>query len=400
MEIWGNLLFNVRNFFNYNALPSSISSKKRKRPFAIMGNKKKKFKVDANTNDMLVALLPKVRELIIQKFDIVDYHRLSAVCKSWRSIATTTKQSQCFSLWQLPWLVLSSNKFDLLDAHHGFFSLFHEKIFNLEWPKIHGAQFCGSSLGWLMMADGIGDNFILHPFSRLQIQLPSLTTIPSLFHRVEHRQPGPIYIRKVVLSSPPIVTSVTSTASDIEVVDSAAGNCFVVALYGRSVHFEDIIWYNRQLYAVDFDYDLIVFDLGLYPSGTRLNLPYPTGYDRKYRKGGQFIYLVESCGELLMPQQPPPAESQSSLTAGSVETAVSMVGLPIIITCLIVVFGRSLQTQNAMQVLPDDGRLADSFRIKRYSLVTDFSYIFLSFYVLFLIYRVVTVNPKYHASSG
>ncbi|KAK9281424.1 hypothetical protein L1049_004326 [Liquidambar formosana] len=52
-----------------------------------------KFKVDANNNDMLVALVPKVMELIIQKLDIVDYHRLSVVCKSWRSVAIAAKHS-------------------------------------------------------------------------------------------------------------------------------------------------------------------------------------------------------------------------------------------------------------------------------------------------------------------
>ncbi|KAK9282268.1 hypothetical protein L1049_005182 [Liquidambar formosana] len=116
-----NLLFNVTSFFNHNVLPSSISSNKRKCPFAIKGNERKKFKGDANNDDMLVVFLPEVRELIIQKLDIVDYYRFSAVCKSWRSIAISAKQSQCFSLQQLPWLVLSSDKDDPLDAQLDFF---------------------------------------------------------------------------------------------------------------------------------------------------------------------------------------------------------------------------------------------------------------------------------------
>ncbi|KAK9290558.1 hypothetical protein L1049_008728 [Liquidambar formosana] len=56
---------------------------------------RKKLKEDAiNYHDMLVALPPELREIIIQKLDLVDYHRLSAVSKSWRSIAIAAKRSK------------------------------------------------------------------------------------------------------------------------------------------------------------------------------------------------------------------------------------------------------------------------------------------------------------------
>ncbi|KAK9282497.1 hypothetical protein L1049_005416 [Liquidambar formosana] len=111
-EILSYLLSNVIHFIRYNARLFSIPSNKRERRFAIMGNEREQFKVDANRDDMLVALLPEVRELIIQKLDIVDYYRLSAVCKLWRSTAIAAKQSQCFSLRQLQWLLLSFNRDD------------------------------------------------------------------------------------------------------------------------------------------------------------------------------------------------------------------------------------------------------------------------------------------------
>ncbi|KAK9282371.1 hypothetical protein L1049_005288 [Liquidambar formosana] len=110
---------------------------------------------------------------------------------------------------------------------------------------------------------------------------------------MEQWRPGPVYIRRAVLLSPVIVTDITSTASDPEAAWTDLDQRLPIL-------FEDIIWYNGQLYAVDNYYDLILFELGLRPRGTRLNLPCPAGYDRDYRKGDRCIYSVESCGELLM----------------------------------------------------------------------------------------------------
>ncbi|KAK9282438.1 hypothetical protein L1049_005355 [Liquidambar formosana] len=135
-------------------------------------------------------------------------------------------------------------------------------------------------------------------------------------------------IRKAVLLPLPNATGITSTASDTEAVNSVADNFVVVALYGETglcfcrpgdeawielslawteelnqrgpIVFQNVIWYNRQLYAVDKDYNLTIVELGLHPRSTRLNLPCPAGYDRKNGESQQRIYLVESGGELLM----------------------------------------------------------------------------------------------------
>ncbi|KAK9290851.1 hypothetical protein L1049_009029 [Liquidambar formosana] len=316
--VLSNLLSNLTCSLNYDALPVSTLFKKRKQEFAIMDSiERKKLKEDAINLDMLVALPPELREIIIQKLDLVDYHRVSAVSKSWRSIAIAAKESHCFSLRQLPWLLLSSDK----DAHHGFFSLCHGKIFKLKLPEICGARCCGSSLGWLIMADEVGGNFLLHPFSRHRIQLPCQTTLYPFnpYDGFELWRQDPLYIRKAMLLSPSTVTGMASNASCTEVV----ANCVVVVLFASNclgscrpgdltwtdlsehipIAVEDVIYYNGQLYAIDVDYDLVLIELGPCPRGTRLNLLCPAGYDRKYRRGA-FIYLVESCGELLMVLRP------------------------------------------------------------------------------------------------
>ncbi|XP_059626868.1 uncharacterized protein At1g65760-like [Cornus florida] len=286
--------------------------------------KRKKLKVAHNSNDIIVALPPEIAELILQMLDIVDYHRFSAVCKTWRSIAVAAKQKQHFSLQQLPWLMLSSNN-SSEDDDHGFFSPAHGKILKLKLPKVRGCRCCGSSWGWLIMANDIGDNFLLNPLSRLNIQLPSQTTLSrfcSPIHDLERWFQGASYIRKAMLLTPPSISSTASTTS-CNGVDYVASNCIVVAIYevrnlgfcrpgdhawtrfstgNVEFHFQDMILFKDQLYAVTDDYNLVLIELDPHPKGTKVDMPCPESHDRmlKLQADVELIYLVESCGELLM----------------------------------------------------------------------------------------------------
>ncbi|KAA8521045.1 hypothetical protein F0562_011802 [Nyssa sinensis] len=301
---------------------SAMKERNGVRPLSIISNnstsdnERKELNVASNYDDMLVALPTEIRELIIQKLDIADYHCFGAVCKSWRSIAIAAKQNQNFCLQQLPWLLLFSNNFQ--DGHHGFFSLSHGKVFKLKLPEVHGVQCCGSSWGWLIMTNHSGENFLLNPFSRSRIQLPSETKLPNFTH-CTYTQKGlcTVYIGKAMLMSPPAIPLTASNRSDIELANN---DCVIAAIYNYSflvfcrpgdqawtyfensqlsVAYRDIIFYNDHLYVVTDGYDLILIELGRHPKGTKLNMPCPEGYDPLFPKD-VFIYLVESCGELLM----------------------------------------------------------------------------------------------------
>ncbi|KAA8521044.1 hypothetical protein F0562_011803 [Nyssa sinensis] len=194
-------------------------------------NERKEFKMASNYDDMLVALPMEIRELIIQKLDIAGYHRLGAVCKSWRSIAIAAKQNHNFCLQQLPWLMLFFNN-SFQDGHHGFFSLSHGKVFKLKLPEFHGARCCGSSWGWLIMTNQSGENFLLNPFSRSRIQLPSRTKLPNFTHFTYiQKRLCTVFIRKAMLMSPPAIRLTASSRRDIEVANN---NCVVVAIYRHS----------------------------------------------------------------------------------------------------------------------------------------------------------------------
>lgn len=258
-----------------------------------MANKRENLEVD----DMLVALPQDARELIIKKLDFVDYIRISVVSKLWRSIAFAAKQSSDFFLSQLPWLVMSFSKGDVLDFHHEFFSLSHNKIFELKSPEMGGAcaRCCGSSFGWLIMVKELRSIFLVHPFSRVQIPLPSPISA--------------VHIRKAILTSAPINSNSSSQVAD---------NCLVVALYVSSYlcfcrlgdkawtlfkwsnHFEDIRSYNGRLYAIDKYFNFIILDLqGSHPRGTKIDIPCVVGRVSIFESVCN--YLVESLGgDLLM----------------------------------------------------------------------------------------------------
>ncbi|XP_059626765.1 probable F-box protein At1g44080 [Cornus florida] len=297
--------------------------------------KREKLKVVNNSDDFISALPPEVMEVILQKLNIVGFHCFSAVCKSWRSIAVTAKHHQHFSFRQLPWLMLSTNNslrddqqrfFSLMlstnnslqDDEQRFFSLDHGKIFKLNLPEVCHCRCCGSSWGWLILANRSGDNILFNPFSRRKIQLPSQTTLPvaqyihTLGGVMEQWWKGPSFIRKAMLLSPP------ASDNDGNIVGD---DCIVVAIYELAklcfcrpgdqawtgfgnehlgVSFEDMILYNDQLYGVTDEYDLVLIELDPQPRGTKVTMPSPDGHDRHSHPDSEFIYLVESCGELLM----------------------------------------------------------------------------------------------------
>ncbi|XP_043690299.1 uncharacterized protein At1g65760-like [Telopea speciosissima] len=188
---------------------------------------------DVENNNIALLLLPEdiIILEIVNKLDLVDFHRFSAVCRSWQSIAIAARKIRQFLLRpQLPCLMLSSSESseseDHHHHHHGFFSVFHGKVFRLELPpEVYGARCCGSNWGWLIMVGNKGCNFLLNPFTRVRIELPPQSTLPSLgggpfFDWIER---SPNYIRKAMLMlSPPPPAAAATTNNNSNYLDDCS----------------------------------------------------------------------------------------------------------------------------------------------------------------------------------
>ncbi|XP_042520358.1 putative F-box protein At5g55150 [Macadamia integrifolia] len=238
-----------------------------------------------NVENIIVALPKDIMIFILNKLDLVSFHNFSKVCLSWQWIALAAKN-------KIPWI----------------FSLFNSKLFRLELPpEVYETKCCGSNWGWLIM-EGInqGNNFLLNPMTRVLIGLPPKATLPSLNH-----------IDKAILLSPPLDNKIGSLVATNDCVvmviysslesDSLGLGCLAfcrlrdekwTAIENNHSWFEDIIFYNGVVYAINFKFDIVLVEFDPNPKGTRCHIAPPAReFDSRALKD---IYLVESLGELLV----------------------------------------------------------------------------------------------------
>jgi hypothetical protein len=178
--------------------------------------------------------LPKdILEAVSKKItSVADYLRLRAVCTPWRSALSPASRHLPP---QPPWLLLPYDPHlkEGNDASVRFFydmSTFQIRKINL--PQTCGKQYCGSSLGWLVLEDG-PEISLLNPITKVQMQLPSLNVLPTIWvgsgvgsedirsqfdiwpSRFGYKEgTGPI-IQRIILTSSPILVP----------------NCIVMALF-------------------------------------------------------------------------------------------------------------------------------------------------------------------------
>ncbi|XP_027123252.1 probable F-box protein At4g22060 [Coffea arabica] len=234
-------------------------------------------------------------QMIAIRLDAVeDFLAFSAVCSSWRSFYVTKK-------WtpgpQVPWLMLSDNKNSNMRS---FFSLYRDKVYELELPEACGRRCWGSSDGWLVTIGSDLEIHLLNAFTRDQIRLPAASTFQFLFNvAVDWYQ----LIEKAILMRKPS----QSTASKEDFL--------IVAIYGplRQLAFTkpgyaswitveesfqyrimDVACLNDQIFAISATGTLLVVDINSHlPVIEHIAAP-PHEWARDQ------IFLVESFGELLM----------------------------------------------------------------------------------------------------
>ncbi|XVF45676.1 hypothetical protein PTKIN_Ptkin02bG0226400 [Pterospermum kingtungense] len=150
-----------------------------------------------------------IMEDTVKRLSVSDRIRMSIVSKYWGAIAS---KKHIPTAPQIPWLILLHSGITGLR----FFDISVRNHITLNLPKqLQGMVCCGSSKGWLIMADDASDrNFqfsssthesdiiLFNPNSREVHQLPPLTTIPC-YQRFLKGTENDIscFVKKIELSS-------------------------------------------------------------------------------------------------------------------------------------------------------------------------------------------------------
>ncbi|THF99262.1 hypothetical protein TEA_017099 [Camellia sinensis var. sinensis] len=121
-------------------------------------------------------LISDVLVLIAKRIDVVeDYVAFGGVCKSWQVAAVKENFNERGWSHQIPWLMLAQEE---EEEERRFVSLRKGSMICkvMRLPEANGKR-CMESLGWFVTISQDGQLNLLHPFSRVQIGLPPVTTL-------------------------------------------------------------------------------------------------------------------------------------------------------------------------------------------------------------------------------
>ncbi|KAF5938646.1 hypothetical protein HYC85_022905 [Camellia sinensis] len=124
-------------------------------------------------------LISDVLVLIAKRIDVVeDYVAFGGVCKSWQVAAVKENFNERGWSHQIPWLMLAQEEEEEEEEERRFVSLRKGSMICkvMRLPEAKGKR-CMESLGWFVTISQDGQLNLLHPFSRVQIGLPPVTTL-------------------------------------------------------------------------------------------------------------------------------------------------------------------------------------------------------------------------------
>ncbi|XP_058204267.1 putative F-box protein At5g55150 [Rhododendron vialii] len=266
-----------------------------------------------------------ILDLILVKLTLLaDYDRFGAVCVSWRNASLAPRNRSCRLETRLksvgvPLLLLLSSENSRVeeDGHDWTCSLYdvgkrivvQDNIKLPALPKSHG-RCCGSSHGWLIMADDFLSIRLLNPFylgggSKCgggMIQLPPLNYPPWLRFMMlidEDEYISELSICKVVLSANPalapkdyVVMVIYGVGKSLAFIKSGDKDwTYVRSRIDPGCY--DVVYCNGKIYAVDCSGILLHCDTT--EPVPRLRKMAPAPYPiRHLQSDVEFYYLVES----------------------------------------------------------------------------------------------------------
>ncbi|XP_077219027.1 F-box protein SKIP23-like [Tasmannia lanceolata] len=235
--------------------------------------------------------------LVLKRLPLVfDHIQFGCVCSSWHQ-AMLGNRRWMLSRRQLPFLMLPDQERSQIRQ---FFSLSENKLSNIRLPLFNGKWCRGSSKGWLITIDERSKVHLLNPFSKIQIELPSLDKFPHPQYRTNPDMPSDYeYMYKAVLSANPhstpnyIVATIVTNMSRMSFYKP--GDETWTTLETPWEPFQDVIYYKDKFYAIGHRGAVVMCDFAStdFPKFTVVT-PEPPSWERNDK-----IYLVESAGELL-----------------------------------------------------------------------------------------------------
>lgn len=246
----------------------------------------------ANWSELLHDLLILISKRITSYEDFIAF---GGVCTSWRLAAT--KPNFISKSPQIPWLMLAEKETNHKNLRE-FFIPSKGKIHKVMLPEASKRR-CLSSRGWLLTIGENGvDANLMHPFSRVQIQLPSLNTFKDYELYGTYNMH---YISKVILSSTPslksdfVVMVIWGGAGKLGFL--RPGDVAWTALDTWHAQYFDVTYCEGKFYALDCTGRIVVFDVGgLNPTIGVVISVMPDGFVRLIEQ----LYLMESLGKFLI----------------------------------------------------------------------------------------------------
>ncbi|KAF9620716.1 hypothetical protein IFM89_014016 [Coptis chinensis] len=237
--------------------------------------------------------------LICQRLDsFVDYLQFKVVCKSWRCV------SYNYPLPQLPLLMLpqentsSTSRRSFLGLTRGGEELDKTKVYELDLPEIHRHRCVGAAGNWIVTVDMELDMHIFNLFSKVHMNLPSLSTFNTQFHDPTINQ---LMVSKVVLTYPKdpsedcIAVAIHTVVKKIAIARPGDKTWTTIQNIPCVM---DVIYFKQQLYGICANSKLYILDIKSNPpKASAVRVSYSLGVGVVNR------YLVEWSGELLQVRQ-------------------------------------------------------------------------------------------------
>ncbi|KAL5702027.1 hypothetical protein ACHQM5_027296 [Ranunculus cassubicifolius] len=250
---------------------------------------------------------------IIAKFltNIVDFIKFGAVCHSWHLVYTQTLP-EYHPPPQFPLLMISTD-LDHYDETRSFCSLSKSSLSNYRVTMSHDYVCRGSSYGWLVIVDKVSNGVhLFNPFlgGNCVIRVPSVTEFKGF---PAHAISNEYCLVNAVLSANPLLD----------------GDYVVMAIYGgfnRLAYYKpgdkswtcldddhvfySVVYFHDQFYGVDRIGALYAIDLS--DNDPKLSMVVEAMYEYTTNQ----LYLVESCGNLVMVKREVKYDSPIYFTTG------------------------------------------------------------------------------------
>ncbi|KAK8923613.1 hypothetical protein KSP39_PZI019733 [Platanthera zijinensis] len=128
-------------------------------------------------------LLPEIVLSTAEQLVVADIIRLRSVCVNWARALVRSSETLSF-FRPSPWLVLPNYVANVVSSNDcAIFSIIEDRLCRISsLPQLTGRTLLGTSQhGWLVTIDHLLTPRFFNPLTKVELPLPSLITIPSLF---------------------------------------------------------------------------------------------------------------------------------------------------------------------------------------------------------------------------